>query len=131
MNKVFLTGNLTRDPDLRTTQEGKAVCNFTLAVNKRTAADHPEADFFRVTVWGATAENCAKYLSKGRKAGVVGTVHLDHYQMQDGTIRYSLAVNASEVEFLSARQDAGAAPAAHVPPGYTQVDDEELPYLGG
>lgn len=126
MNKLMIIGNLTRDPDLRTTAEGKAVCNFTLAVNKRTSADHPEADYFRVTVWNATAENCAKYLAKGRKACVVGAVHLDHYQAQDGTIKYYLGVTASEVEFLSSRQD--AAQPGSVPPGYTQVEDEELPY---
>ena len=71
MNKVFIVGNLTRDPELRSTRDGISVCSFTVAVNRRVRnaeAGQPEADFFRVTAWRALGENCSKYLSKGRKA---------------------------------------------------------------
>ena len=70
MNKLFIVGNLTRDPELRTTSSGISVCSFTVAVNRRrssTAAGQPEADFFRVSAWRALGENCQKYLAKGRK----------------------------------------------------------------
>lgn len=94
MNKVILIGNLTRDPEKRQTQDGRSVCNFTLAVNRRTRSDHPEADYFRVTTWDQTADNCAKFLAKGRKAYVEGPVHLEQYTDRDGVIRYNLKVDA-------------------------------------
>ena len=72
MNKIILIGNLTRDPELRTTPNGYAVCDFTIAVNRRRsgqqqAGQQGDADFFRITAWRQLGENCAKYLSKGRK----------------------------------------------------------------
>lgn len=130
MNKVILIGNLTRDPEKRQTQDGRSVCNFTLAVNKRTSRDHPEADYFRVTAWDQTADNCAKYLAKGRKAYVEGPVHLEQYTDRDGVIRYNLRVDARAVEFLTPRSDAAAsAPSAPAvdESGYTQVPDDEVP----
>jgi len=108
MNKVILIGNLTRDPEKRQTQDGRSVCNFTLAVNKRTRSDHPEADYFRVTTWDQTADNCAKFLAKGRKAYVDGPVHLEQYTDRDGVIRYNLKVDARAVEFLTPRTSSGA-----------------------
>ncbi len=122
MNKTFLIGNLTRDPELRTTPDGRAVCNFTLAVNRRVKnAEHPEADYFRVTVWDKLAENCGKYLAKGRKACVSGPVHLAHYTDQDGAMRYYLQLDAKEVEFLSPRQNAEASEEGR----FVQVEDED------
>lgn len=124
MNKVFLIGNLTRDPELRTTQSGDAVCNFTLAVNKRVKkGDHPEADYFRVTVWNEKGRNCAQYLAKGKKANVIGEVRLESYADQQGVMRYHMAVKADDVEFLTPKGEATAASGG----GYTQVPDEELP----
>ena len=105
MNKAFLIGNLTRDPELRSAPSGDSVCSFTLAVNKRTKAEHPEADYFRVTCWRQTAENCAKYLGKGKKACVTGSVHLESYTDRDGALRYSLKVDAEEVEFLTPKKE--------------------------
>lgn len=71
MNKLIIIGNLTRDPELRTTQDGTAVCNFTVAVNRKVRTDgHPEADYFRVTAWRTLGENCAKYLSKGKRCAL-------------------------------------------------------------
>lgn len=122
MNELILIGNLTRDPEKRYTQDGTAVCNFTLAVNRYAKADHPEADYFRVTVWREQAENCCKYLRKGKKAGVTGEVHLETYTDRDGAQRASLAVKAKTVEFLSPRE---ATPAAD---GYVPVPDEDLPF---
>lgn len=146
MNKLILIGNLTGDPQLRTTQAGDAVCSFTVAVNRRRAsnaqAGQPEADFFRVNVWRQLGENCAKYLSKGRKVYVSGPVQCRVYVGNDGQTRASMEVTANEVEFLSPSQQAGqgqpqgAQQAAPAPQyngpqnsgGYTQVDEEELPF---
>lgn len=125
MNKAIMIGNLTKAPELRATQDGRAVCNFTLAVNRRMkkGAEHPEADYFRVTAWDKLAENCGKYLDKGKKACVTGPVTLQHYADRDGVIRYSLQLDAQDVEFLSPRQDAAAS--ADESAGYVRVEDED------
>ena len=152
MNKVILIGNLTRDPELRTTSSGDSVCSFTVAVNRRRSnnaeAGQPEADFFRVSVWRQQGENCAKYLAKGRKVYVSGPVTCRTYVGSDGQTRASLEVTANEVEFLSSRSEMGeagayapAAPAAAPRPAnkaaygsapqggdFVQVDEEELPF---
>lgn len=108
MNKVCLIGNLTRDPELRQTQSGIAVCSFCLAVNKpkKSGAEEAEADYFRVTAWRQLGESCAKYLAKGRKCCAVGPVELQSYTGQDGETRYSLCVTAESVEFLSSQTEA-------------------------
>lgn len=144
MNKLTIIGNLTRDPELRATQSGKSVCNFTVAVNRRRGQNNngqPEADFFRVNVWNQLGENCHRYLAKGRKVCVVGPVSASTYQASDGSTRVQLEVTAEDVEFLSSRtedQAAGGytAPAAPAPApapavpnsGYTAVEPDDLPF---
>lgn len=133
MNKIFIIGNLTRDPDLRSTQSGVPVCTFTVAVNRRQKSgdpDQPEADFFRVTTWRQLAENCNRFLAKGRKVGVTGTLTLQGYKGNDGQQRYSLEVQADEVEFLSPKGEQGQAQSqvTSTPEGFVQVDDDELPF---
>jgi len=146
MNKLTIIGNLTRDPELRTTSAGINVCDFTVAVNRRNRRDaqsgQPEADFFRVSAWRQLGENCARYLAKGRKVCVIGPVSVRTYQGNDGATRASLEVTADDVEFLSARNDpesAGGysapanapaeAPSAEVPAaGFTAVETDELPF---
>ena len=144
MNKLTIIGNLTRDPELRTTSTGVNVCDFTVAVNRRNRNrdaqnGQPEADFFRVSAWRERGELCAKYLAKGRKVCVIGPVSVRTYQANDGTTRASLEVTAEEVEFLSSRNDADAAggysaPAADAPSaepqaaGFTAVETYELPF---
>ena len=155
MNKVILIGNLTRDPELRTTPSGDSVCSFTIAVNRRrrsnAEAGQPEADFFRVAAWRQLGENCARYLAKGRKVSVVGSVSCRTYVGSDGQTRASLEVQAEDVEFLTPKSEQGdmggySAPAAPAPAaprpaannaaygsqpqggGFVQVDEEELPF---
>ena len=141
MNKLTIIGNLTRDPELRTTSAGINVCDFTVAVNRRARRDaqssQPEADFFRVSAWRQLGENCAKFLAKGRKVCVVGPVSVRTYQASDGTTRASLEVTAEDVEFLSSRNDGeagaysapAAAPAAEPQAaGFTAVETDELPF---
>ena len=119
MNKLTIIGNLTRDPELRTTSTGVNVCDFTVAVNRRGRRDaqgaQPEADFFRVSAWNERGETCAKYLQKGKKVCVVGAVGVHTYTTQKGEARAELTVLADEVEFLSPRQEqTEAAPAQPV-----------------
>ena len=141
MNKLTIIGNLTSDPELRTTQTGVSVCTFTVAVNRRRFGQNqgqPEADFFRVTAWRQLGENCQKYLAKGRKVCVMGPVSVQTYEGKDGQVRASLEVTADDVEFLSSRQDDGAMGAAPAPApaasnssfggGFMQVDEDELPF---
>lgn len=107
MNKVILTGNLTRDPELRTTNSGTAVCRFSIAVQRRRAQNadgEREADFINIVVWGVQGENCAKFLKKGSKCGVTGRLQSSSYEANDGSKRYSTDVIAEEIEFLSSRQ---------------------------
>ncbi len=105
MNKVILVGNLTRDPELITTTNGVSLCRFSLAVQRRFAGQdgEREADFINIVVWRAQADNCYKYLKKGSKCGVVGSLQTRSYDAQDGTKRYSTDVVADEVEFLSTK----------------------------
>jgi len=140
MNKLTIIGNLTRDPESRTTASGSTVCSFGVAVNRRRSSQNnnqPDVDYFRVSAWNALGENCQRYLAKGRKVAVVGRVSVSTYQGQDGTTRASMDVMAEDVEFLSSRSDDGAAytpaapaskPAAPADNGFKEVDDEDLPF---
>lgn len=98
MNRVFIIGNLCNEPELRTTTSGKNVCSFTVAVNRR---NREETDFFRVSAWDALGENCKKFLTKGRKVAVIGSVSVRAYQSKNGDPAASLELMAQEVEFLS------------------------------
>ena len=102
---MILVGNLTRDPELITTTNGVSLCRFSLAVQRRFAGPdgEREADFVNIVVWRAQADNCYKYLKKGSKCGVVGSLQTRSYDAQDGTKRYSTDVVADEVEFLSTK----------------------------
>lgn len=106
MNRLFITGNCTREPELRTTPQGKNVCTFSIAVNRRKRSEgQPDADFFRVTAWEGLGENCAKYLHTGKKVAVVGSVSVHPFTNQKGEASASMEVLASEVEFLSPKDD--------------------------
>ena len=106
MNKVFLIGNLTKDPELTQTSNNKSLCRFTLAVQRKfpNTQGVREADFLTIIVWGATADNCAKYLKKGSKAAVCGSIRTGSFE-QDGVRRYTTEINADEVQFLSTRNE--------------------------
>ena len=127
MNKLTIIGNLTRDPELRTTQTGLPVCSFTVAVNKRTQKDHPEADYFRVTAWRQLGELCQKYLAKGRKVCVVGPVNVQTYQNKGGETKASLEVTAEDIEFLTPRNETAPAQIDTMS-GYVEVNADDLPF---
>ncbi len=105
MNKVVLIGNLTRDPELQTTNGGVSVCRFALAVTRRFANSDGErdADFINITVWRNLAETCHKYLKKGSKCAVIGRIQTSSYDAPDGSKRYTTDVVADEVEFISTK----------------------------
>ena len=105
MNKITLIGNLTHDPEVRSTPNGVTVCTFTIAVNRRFAQQGGEkaTDYFRINAWRQLGENCARYLAKGRKVAVVGELQARTYEGKDGATRMSLDVSADEVEFLTPR----------------------------
>ena len=156
MNKVYLIGNLTRDPEMRSTQSGVPVCNFSIAVNRRfrnQQTGQQETDFFNIVAWRQLAELCSRYLAKGRKVAVSGSIQTRTYEAQDGSKRSAFDIVADEVEFLTNPNAAGgvpgdgyrpaAAPATNAAPraqqpaapayppmdgGFTQVDDDELPF---
>ena len=132
---MTIIGNLTRDPELRTTSAGVNVCDFTVAVNRRRRQDqeHPEADYFRISAWRERGELCAKYLKKGSKVCVIGPVSVRTYTGNDGTTKASLEVTADEVEFLSSRNSGsesvdGDNSAAKPEGGFTAVETDELPF---
>lgn len=106
MNKLTIIGNLTGEPEVRTTTTGKTVCSFTVAVNRpRKVEGQPDADFFRVSAWSALGENCGKFLTKGRKVAVIGSVSVRTYDTQSGEHRASMEVMAQDVEFLSPKSE--------------------------
>ena len=141
MNKVILIGNLTRDPELLTTNSGVSVCKFGLAVNRpftNKQSGERDVDFFNITVWRQQGENCHKYLRKGNKACVTGRVETRTYE-QDGVKKYAFDIIADEVEFLTspsaAAENAGFADAPDMPPApkvkvseLKPLEDEDLPF---
>ena len=107
MNQVILIGNLTRDPELSTTPSGVSVCRFSLAVNRsyKSQDGTQETDFFNIVSWRAQADFCGKFLKKGRKIAVVGSIQNRSYDDKDGNKRYVTEIIASNVEFVTPKQD--------------------------
>lgn len=103
MNRIWLIGNLTRDPELSETNNGISVCRFSIAVQRRFSSNDGEkqTDFFNVTAWRGVADNVAKYCKKGNKVAVSGSVQVRQYEANDGTKRTAFDIVAEEVEFLT------------------------------
>lgn len=145
MNKVMLVGNLTADPELRSTGSGISVCSFRVAVERRfkDGDGNRVTDFIPVTCWRQLADLCGRYLAKGRKVGVVGTLQMRNYEDKQGNKRTAYEVVADEVEFLTPKgempyqpgggqqdsnssfdQDASYPEAS----GFADMDDSSLPF---
>jgi single-strand DNA-binding protein len=109
INRVVLTGNLTRDPELRSLPSGMSVCNLRIASNTRRKDQSGEwmdkPNYFSVTVWGAQGENCARFLSKGRPVALDGRLEWREWQGQDGAKRESVEIVADSVQFLGGREE--------------------------
>ncbi len=140
MNKVILIGNLTADPELRTTPSGTSVCTFRLAVERRFASKDGEkqTDFINIVAWRQLGELCAKYLQKGRQAAISGSLQIRNYEDKDGNKRIAAEVVAEDVQFLRDGQRGSGSgdysrpplppePAASFAP-FTDVDDDSLPF---
>jgi single-strand DNA-binding protein len=111
INRVVITGNLTRDPELRSTPGGTSVCSLRVAVNSRRKESESgqwvdKPNYFDVTVWGAQGENCAQYLSKGRPVAVDGRLNWREWEAQDGSKRQAVDIIADSVQFLGSRDGA-------------------------
>ncbi len=131
MNKVQLIGNLTRDPELNETPSGVAVCRFSIAVNRSYANEEGEriADYFNITVWRGQAENCGKFLKKGSKVAIVGSLQNRTYEDKDGVERKVTDIIASEVEFLtSIKSEETSNEKPKEKPTLEEVSDEDLPF---
>ena len=116
MNKVFLIGRLSRDPELRHTTNGTAVCQINVAISRPVAqGKEPETDFINVTVWNKPAENVARYLSKGRQVAIEGRIQTRSYDNNEGKRTYVTEVIASNVEFLGSANDNRAVPNNQMP----------------
>lgn len=101
MNRVILIGNLTKDPELSKTTSDVSVCKFSLAVSRRWG--NSETDFFNVIAWRGQADNCSKYLHKGSKVAISGSIQTRTYDANDGSKRYVTEIVADEVQFLSTK----------------------------
>ena len=135
MNKVILIGNLTRDPELTETPTGVSVCRFSIAVSREyaNAEGERETDFFNITVWRGRAEVCGKYLKKGNKVAIVGSLQNRSYEDKDGVKRYVTDIIASEVEFLTPKgaqgeDDAPVVSSRRETPVLEAIDDNQLPF---
>lgn len=139
MQQMTFIGNLSSDPETRTTPSGVTVCSFTVAVNRRFANSDGErqTDFFRVNAWRQLGEVCAKHLSKGKKVAVRGELQARLYDAKNGEKRMSLDVAADEVEFLSPKdeepkrkKDTASVANGTITPdeGFTDIDTSDLPF---
>jgi len=144
-NKVILLGNLTRDPELRYTPQGSAVCEFALALNyqytnKQTGQKVEEVSFIDIVAWGKTGEICAEYLKKGRQVMIEGRLKQDRWEAQDGKKMSKVRVTAENVQFVGSRPQGegggggggpakgGGAPAAGPEEGPPPGQEEDIPF---
>ncbi|MCI8343634.1 MAG: single-stranded DNA-binding protein [Clostridia bacterium] len=142
MNKVFLIGNLTRDPELSETSGGVSVCHFSIAVNRNyTGSDgERQTDFFNVTAWRGLADTIARFTKKGHKVAVSGSVQIRNYEDNQGNKRTAIDVIAQDIEFLTSKSAAGSnddfydapqsssAPAKKKPTLQSFDDDGDIPF---
>jgi single-strand DNA-binding protein len=150
VNKAILIGNLGSDPEVRYTQSGQAVANFSLATNEvwndQQGQKQQRTEWHKIQVWGKTAENCAKFLAKGRPVYIEGRITTPQWTDKEGQQRYTTEIVASQVQFLGGGKDAGgnggagggqrefgggsgggygSAPSAPVPDGF---NDDDIPF---
>ena len=129
MNKIIIIGHVCAKPEAHTTQNGITNSRFTVAVQRKfkNADGNYDADFLTVVAWRQTADFCNKYLDKGRKVAVEGSLQTRSYTAQDGSKRYATEIIAESVEAVGGRQEAAEKP-AEAKEQFTEVDDDELPW---
>ena len=143
MNQVILIGNLTKDPEHTTTTGGISICKFSIAVQRKFANQEGvrEADFFDIVAWRSLADNCQKFLTKGKKVAITGSIQIRNYEDKEGVKRKAIDIQADNVEFLSPR-DGDSGGEQYSKPSYKQeatpktnkkaelepVEDDDLPF---
>lgn len=127
MNKIILMGRLTKDPEVKYTNNGKAVAQFTLAVNRpiKNAEGNYEADFINIVAWNQTAEVVGNYVHKGQRLLVEGRLQIRAYDAKDGSKRYVTEVIASNIEFIEKKE--GSSPTSTRNDGFSGMG-ESVPY---
>ena len=130
MQKIHIIGNLTHDPETRSTSNGVTVCSFTVAVDRKFKDQSGErvTDFFRVNAWRQLGETCGRYLSKGKKVAVIGELQARTYEAKDGKTRMSLDIQADEIEFLSPKESSSTHADDVDPGGFTDIQSEDIPF---
>jgi single-strand DNA-binding protein len=133
MNRFNGIGRLTKEPDFRSTANGKSVCTFTIAINRRFKTEgQQQADFIPIVAWGKTADNCAKYLHKGSQVAVCGSVQTRSYDEKNGNKVYVTEINAEEVQFLSKSNNEAESGSISSQSGFESqmmpVEDEDVPF---
>jgi len=130
LNRIVLIGRLTKDPELRYTPNGKAVATFTLAVERpfKNQDGEREADFINIVVWETQAENCAKYLEKGKLAAVDGRLQIRSFNRQDGQRRWVTEVVADTVRFLSPKNKTGEESYMNEMGSEIDFSDDDIPF---
>jgi single-strand DNA-binding protein len=131
INRVVLTGNLTRDPELRSLQSGTSVCSLRVACNTRrknnsTGEWEDKPNFFDVTLWGAQGENCARFLSKGRPVALDGRLEWREWQDKEGNNRQSVEIIADAVQFLGGRDEGQSSGGGFTPRSDVPVDNRDF-----
>lgn len=134
LNKIFLLGRLTADPEVKYTNSGKAVAQFTLAVNRpsKDATGNYESDFINIVAWNKTAETVGNHVTKGQRLLVEGRLQIRSYEAKDGSKRYVTEVIANSMDFIEKKSDGAAAPAKQSANfgsfGDAQPFNEEIPF---
>src|SRR4051794_31541186 len=130
-NKIILIGNLGRDPELRYTPQGAAVCSFSMATNEKRRDKSGELQdittWFKITLWRNQAENAAKYLTKGSPVYIEGRLRIEEWTDRDGNNRYTLDVQATDMQFIGSRGEGAGGEYT----GGSHHDDEAPGYTGG
>lgn len=139
MNKVFLIGNLTRDPELTETSSGVSLCRFSIAVNRNYSGSDGErkTDFFNIVAWRGLGENVSRYAKKGNKVAVSGSIELRNYEDSQGVKRTGVDIVAQDVEFLTPKGSQGDGYSADIPAAPAEKkraslqsfdDDSDIPF---
>jgi single-strand DNA-binding protein len=141
-NKITIVGNLGKDPELRYTPQGNAVCNISVATNEKrrdkTGDLQDVTTWFRITLWGKQAENASKYLTKGSPIYIEGRLRVEEWSDRDGKNRYTLDVQATDMQFLGTgrgeefsggqSQDFNDEPVSTAGTGFAPANDDDIPF---
>ncbi len=127
MNKVMLLGRLTRDPEVRYTDNNTLVASFTLGINRRFSKEG-QADFINIVAWDKTGEFCSKYFKKGQQVGVVGRIQTRSYDDRDGKRVYVTEVVAEETYFADGKREDVSFSNGNATNSFSQITDDDLPF---